>query len=330
MQEEEEDAAPKMVEEEWHFRCRMMAFMGKGGSLEDCERDLQDVAQYEGLRNAEWLRDDAGARVVMPNGDVFMGRYAADIRDGLGMYLFQNGAAYAGHFAEGRRLGKGVMVMPDASKYYGQFMKDKYEGRGCYYYPDGSLYMGTWKNGLRHGQGTYWYPGHDSCLRGEWKEGFLQGSGVHEKLRHQSVAVYERGVPSGEAVFVLSHEDRIGGLRFFAADHVLRDHGPSLKLTGAYEAPPKNPEEAEPEPDEDGNLPRYDPAPLLDKVGFRHVTGSIADHADVPFPEPELELPVEIPSDVLMEAEAQGTQLNDLIPDPPAPEPAPEGEGEAE
>lgn len=145
----------------------------------------------------------------------------------------QNGAAYAGYFVEGSRQGRGLLVLPDGSRYCGQFMKDKYEGRGDYFYPDGALYRGTWKNGLRHGQGVYWYPGHESCLNGTWNEGFLSGEGVHEVPRHVSRGAYAKGVPSGEAVFTLSHQDRVRGLPFFAAEHILKDHGPTLTFVGA-------------------------------------------------------------------------------------------------
>lgn len=90
-QEEEEEDAPakKMVEQDWHFRCRAMAFFGKGASVDDLERDLRDVAQFEGVRDAEGLRADSETRIVLPNGDLYLGGYQDDKRQGLGVYFFQ-------------------------------------------------------------------------------------------------------------------------------------------------------------------------------------------------------------------------------------------------
>lgn len=83
-------------------------------------------------------------------------------------------------------------------------------------------------------------------------------------------------------------------------------------------APEKNPEE--PEPDEEGNLPPYDPGPLLAKVGFHHVDGTVSDTHDTPFPPVDVDSPSTIPGDVLEEALGLGETLTDLIPDPPKPE----------
>ena len=297
-EEEDEDGPKKRLKaDDWQWRVRSLGLKFAAASLDDLERDLADIATYEGRRNKEGLREDKVAKACYKTKeekeDSFFGEYKNDLRDGLGIYIFANGGVYAGGYKEGKRDGQGILMFPDGSMYEGEFANDKFDGQGTYTYADGSQYIGQWKNGKRDGEGAYWYPGFQSCLRGQWKEGYANGTVTHETLRHQFTGTFDRGVPEGPGKFTISAEDRLAGQRLVAASYLLMPHGPSLTTEGSYNCPvPQTDDEPPAEEGEEGAVPRI-PDPTLRAAGAKYASGDYvaADSEDPIFPVPGVPMP---------------------------------------
>ena len=105
-----------------------------------------------GRTDADGRRQDSRAYSLYPNGDTYFGSYAADAREGMGLYAAAAGGSHIGLWSASKRSGQGVMLMPDGAIFTGDFKGDKFEGMGTYRYPAGSTYTGAWKAGKKHGK----------------------------------------------------------------------------------------------------------------------------------------------------------------------------------
>lgn len=65
----------------------------------------------------------------LPCRDTYFGGYAADVKSGVGLYVFGSGASYLGSYVGGKRQGRGMMVMPDTGIYEGQWAEDRFDGQ---------------------------------------------------------------------------------------------------------------------------------------------------------------------------------------------------------
>ena len=117
-----------------------------------CDTHSQAAKLPAGRLDDNGKRQDSRAYSLYPNGDSYFGSYAADDREGLGLYAIAAGGAHAGLWSAAKRAGKGMMLMPDNALYTGGFQADKFDGWGTYNYPAGSTYTGGWKGGKKHGQ----------------------------------------------------------------------------------------------------------------------------------------------------------------------------------
>nr|CAD7400991.1 unnamed protein product [Timema cristinae] len=74
--------------------------------------------EYEGERNDSNQRHGQG-RALLPNGDVYEGKYRNGKRHGRGLYVFRGGARYEGQWKKGVKHGEGKFQYPDGSWYEG-------------------------------------------------------------------------------------------------------------------------------------------------------------------------------------------------------------------
>lgn len=73
---------------------------------------------YEGERNEQGDRHGFG-KTLLPNGDMYVGRYCEGLRNGKGIYVFKNGARYDGEWRQGLKYGQGTFWYPDGTRYEG-------------------------------------------------------------------------------------------------------------------------------------------------------------------------------------------------------------------
>jgi hypothetical protein len=91
------------------------------------------------------------------NGVVYEGDFVNNLKNGIGVMVWQSGDKYIGEWKAGYITGKGKLIYKDGRIYEGDFLKDQIEGKGTMIYKDGSKYIGDFKNGLKNGQGKYTY-----------------------------------------------------------------------------------------------------------------------------------------------------------------------------
>ena len=91
------------------------------------------------------------------NGAVYEGEFVNNLKNGIGVMVWQSGDKYIGEWKAGNITGKGKLIYKDGRIYEGDFLKDQIEGKGTMIYKDGSKYIGDFKNGLKNGQGKYTY-----------------------------------------------------------------------------------------------------------------------------------------------------------------------------
>ncbi len=89
------------------------------------------------------------------NGAVYEGDFVNNLKNGIGVMVWQSGDKYIGEWKAGYITGKGKLIYKDGRIYEGDFLKDQIEGKGTMIYKDGSKYIGDFKNGLKNGQGKY-------------------------------------------------------------------------------------------------------------------------------------------------------------------------------
>lgn len=114
-------------------------------------------------------------RIILSNGEQFIGRFANGKMMGNGEYIRKDGSIYKGQFFEGLPHGKGNEIMSDGSLFDGDYFWGKPK-RGKIIWKDGSNYDGEFENGKINGIGTYDW-GNNKKYIGNWKEGKMDGRG---------------------------------------------------------------------------------------------------------------------------------------------------------
>eukprot|EP01147_Barroeca_monosierra_P011123 gene11123-3183_t len=150
-------------------------------------------------------RDGKRAKVVLPNGDTYLGEWKDDLMHGKGLYTSnRNHYLYEGDFKSGKRDGYGVKRTDLTTKhtldrgkttvftsghgvkfydkngtsvYDGEWQHGKRSGWGRMTYADGSIYEGEWENDDRNGRGLLLLPNQDR-YEGEWENDLKHGDGT--------------------------------------------------------------------------------------------------------------------------------------------------------
>ncbi|GMH38168.1 hypothetical protein BSKO_06052 [Bryopsis sp. KO-2023] len=286
----EEDVVLPKKDFEWRVRVPAVTFPGESG--EDHQPYITELAAFEGVLTADWLRDDSTSKVVFPTGDSFFGGYKLGKKDGLGFYVFANGGSYIGNYSNGKRSEEGVMMMPDGGVYKGQFSEDKFHGEGAYFYPDGSCYIGVWENGSKAGAGVYWDK-DGGCLRGAWSKGVLKGEASYDQPSYCFKGNFVKGIPEGSCTFTV-HASRTLDLPPMATSFILSDDGPTLTTTGRYDIPPgagTDAPEGEEAPEDQPPMPK---APNYEGLSFTPSRDPPSLTPDIHFPPAEAPQPPSI------------------------------------
>eukprot|EP00999_Lentomonas_sp_LEN2_P000103 NODE_109_length_2280_cov_102.748723_g86_i0.p1 GENE.NODE_109_length_2280_cov_102.748723_g86_i0~~NODE_109_length_2280_cov_102.748723_g86_i0.p1 ORF type:complete len:673 (-),score=150.49 NODE_109_length_2280_cov_102.748723_g86_i0:160-2178(-) len=179
-------------------------------ALDDVEdklvQQIGELGVYEGGRDSNQNKHGLG-KAIFANGDMYVGEYNRNKRDGIGCYFFaQAGHIYIGHWKDNQRWGLGRMIYKDNGRYYGNWERDKIHGKGRYTYQNGDTYDGEWADGRKEGQGTYTHAADSSKYQGTWHNGdFTCGRWIL-----CSGAVYygnfKNFVPEGRGVFIFHNK----------------------------------------------------------------------------------------------------------------------------
>ncbi|KAG5464004.1 hypothetical protein LSCM1_00183 [Leishmania martiniquensis] len=106
---------------------------------------------------------------VQPGVEVYAGEWAADQKEGKGVYQWLD-RSYVGEWVGGRREGYGLLRRRDGRWYRGQWERHVPHGRGeACLAPGGVLYKGEWRDGRRHGSGALTYP-NGMRVHGTWAD----------------------------------------------------------------------------------------------------------------------------------------------------------------
>eukprot|EP00906_Rhabdomonas_costata_P003559 RCo005419 len=173
--EEDED---KPAEPELH-QVVFEAFEGEEGVTIHMVRTVGELGIYEGGRDEAGNKTGLG-QTLFVNGDIYIGEYLNNKREGLGTYFWAKEAnIYTGEWRRDVRWGLGRMVYADGGRYYGAWARDKKNGRGRYTYINGDTYDGDWEDDEREGQGTYTFAADSSSYVGTFRRGdFTSGKWV--------------------------------------------------------------------------------------------------------------------------------------------------------
>ena len=82
-------------------------------------------------------------------------RTEKNIREGMGVIVYENGRYYEGFWLKDRRDGKGFEVFSNGNVYIGDYKDGKVRGKGVYKWTNGDSYDGDWHNGMKHGYGLW-------------------------------------------------------------------------------------------------------------------------------------------------------------------------------
>lgn len=141
---------------------------------------------YEGETQIDHVSEKlirAGKGSTVVGHEFFEGDYQHDMRQGVGLCIFQNGDMYLGQWREDQMTGTGIYYHVNGGRYIGDFSCGRRHGQGVHTWPDGSLYSGAFEEGCRCGYGVLELAGPaggDAArlkYEGEWSEGKLSGTG---------------------------------------------------------------------------------------------------------------------------------------------------------
>ena len=149
---------------------------GKGRLTSDLQ--VKEGSWHNGKLNGN-------CRVISSNGEVFIGNFKFDVKDGFGE--LNGDSHYKGEFKNNLSHGKGEEKWKNGSKYQGDYIKGTRHGKGLFSWPDGSSYEGDFRNNTIEGFGVYSWTGGRSYT-GQWKNNKMHG---HGKFVWEDGKVYE-------------------------------------------------------------------------------------------------------------------------------------------
>ncbi len=132
-----------------------------------------DGILYEGgFKNGQY---SYGGRLLMPNGDTYIGRLDKGVPNGKGEAKLESGEIYRGDFVNGELQGQGEQVFADGSSYKGSFKNSRKDGEGVLLSTNGAKFVGKFANDKRNGRGVQYLPDGSVELEGIWKDDELAG-----------------------------------------------------------------------------------------------------------------------------------------------------------
>lgn len=170
----------------------------------------------------------SGFGVMITNGDIYMGDFKNNLRQGVGICYFFNGTEYKGSWQSDKQHGYGVLTYPDGTSRKGNWNNNYYvgsevterspkpdspkgpvqggngkiegcrsgdcqNGKGTYLFANGDLYTGDFQNGFPNGFGKIAYADGDN-YEGEIEKGHLHGKGIMISANGNKVQGYwEKG-----------------------------------------------------------------------------------------------------------------------------------------
>jgi hypothetical protein len=129
------------------------------------------------FRAVEVLRHGEGKYTYAETGDVYIGQFALDMKEGTGVYISHTGSTYKGEHVKDQFHGDGTFKWADGGEYSGQWAegmkhgpygrmshasghvyecawyRDKRHGPGRHVSASGDVFVGTFVNDLKHGEG---------------------------------------------------------------------------------------------------------------------------------------------------------------------------------
>lgn len=127
----------------------------------------------------EWLHNkrDGHGKHIWSNGDVYSGEWKDDMQDGWGKSTWVDGSCYTGSYKRNIKEGTGEYHWKDNSKYAGEWKANEMDGHGEYCWTDGRKYIGSWVRSKMEGYGVFfWTDGRR--YEGLWKNSLKHGEGV--------------------------------------------------------------------------------------------------------------------------------------------------------
>eukprot|EP01116_Phalansterium_solitarium_P001660 TRINITY_DN1147_c0_g2_i1.p1 TRINITY_DN1147_c0_g2~~TRINITY_DN1147_c0_g2_i1.p1 ORF type:complete len:905 (+),score=235.49 TRINITY_DN1147_c0_g2_i1:109-2823(+) len=101
------------------------------------------------------------------------------LRDGRGEFHAASGDIYVGQWLRDRKNGFGVETYRNKDKYYGSFSDGQKAGHGVFVSHDGTVFEGTYRAGRRRGSGTLYLPNGDR-IEGEWNDDDMSQAKYHK------------------------------------------------------------------------------------------------------------------------------------------------------
>ena len=139
--------------------------------------DLAALDYANGARKEScWLYGDE-YRICYryPNGDIYIGTFENNSRNGFGHYLYENGNSYKGMWKDGQKEGYGILST-EKSIYIGSFSSNQKNGLGVLISED-QLYYGEFKNDKKCGLGVCCYKDNEPLLLYWYEDGLINPSG---------------------------------------------------------------------------------------------------------------------------------------------------------
>lgn len=99
------------------------------------------------------------AKLLLPDGGVYIGPFRDGVPDGQGYFRLANGTRYEGDVRMGKRTGNGEALYANGDSYKGEWKDGKREGTGVHTYILGGRYEGGWANNKPSGPGKMVFAG---------------------------------------------------------------------------------------------------------------------------------------------------------------------------
>jgi hypothetical protein len=127
----------------------------------------------------EWLdnKRDGNGKHIWSNGDVYSGGWKDDMQSGWGKSNWVDGSSYTGSYSQNIKEGTGEYHWKDNSMYVGEWKANEMDGHGEYHWTDGRKYIGDWSRSRMEGYGVFFWP-DGRRFEGAWKKGQKHGEGV--------------------------------------------------------------------------------------------------------------------------------------------------------
>jgi hypothetical protein len=127
----------------------------------------------------DWKNDKRNGygKITFPDGTVYVGDWKNDERNGYGTENYDSGDVYVGEHKDDFREGQGKYTFLDGNEYIGEFKKGQFDGQGTFIIPNVEKYIGEFKKNQYDGQGKITFPSGEEYV-GEFKKNQYDGQGT--------------------------------------------------------------------------------------------------------------------------------------------------------